>query len=104
MIRKNTDRFHLVYSGDDEICLHDNPLTLSVNLVRSCGTPAPLESYLVHILPTSGIVSRQEYFASNGKQELPFTGCGILQPGDILGVSSSPPIEIPFDVAWSLSE
>ena len=35
---------------------------------------------------------------------MPFIGCGILQPGDILGVSSSPLIEIPFDSAWSLSE
>ena len=25
----NTDRFHLVYSGDREVCLHDSPLNLS---------------------------------------------------------------------------
>ena len=40
----NTDRFHLVYSGDHEVCLHNSPLNLSVNLIRSCGTPAPIGS------------------------------------------------------------
>ena len=39
---ESTDRFHLVYSGDHEVCLHDNPLTVSVNLVRRCDTPAPI--------------------------------------------------------------
>ena len=66
----NTDRFHLVYSGDHEVCLHDSPLNLSVNLIRSCGTPAPIGSYLVQILPSSGIVSQHEYFVSDGKQEV----------------------------------
>ena len=56
----NTDRFHLVYSGDHEVCLHDSPLNLSVNLIRNCGTPAPIGSYLVQILPSSGIVSQHE--------------------------------------------
>ena len=100
----NTDRFHLVYSGDHEVCLHDSPLDLSVNLIRSCGTPAPIGCYLVNILPSSGIVSQLEYFVSNGEQELPFIGCDLLQHGDILGVSPSPLIEIPFDDAWSWPE
>ena len=98
------DCYHLIYSGTHDVCLHGTPLTLSVNLIRSCGIPAPVRSYLVDTLPSSGIISSRQYFVSHSRQELPFIGCGTLRPGDILGVSSFPLVEIPFDSAWSPAE
>ena len=96
--------YHLIYSGNHYVCLHNTPLTLNVKLTRSCGFPAPTGSYLVDTLPNPVVVSSRQYFVSNGEQELPFIGCGILHPGDFLVVSSSPLVEIPFDSAWSSTE
>ena len=61
------NRYHIIYSGDYDVCLHDIPLTLSVNLIRSCGTPATIRSYLVGTLPNSGVISSRQYFVSNGE-------------------------------------
>ena len=38
--------FHLVYAGQEDAVISDEPQTLPVNLVRRTGHPAPTDSYL----------------------------------------------------------
>ena len=47
-------------------------------------------------LQHSGVVASREYFVSDGRQELPFVGSGVVQPGDVLGTSPAPLVRVPF--------
>ena len=88
--------FHLVYAGQEDAVISDEPQTLPVNLVGRTGHPAPTGNYLVATLPQSGVAASSEYFVSDGRQELPFVGSGVVQPGDVLDTSPPPSFGSPF--------
>ena len=52
--------FHLLYDGTRGVVLSDEPQLLTVNLVRSNGSPALTGHYVVDILPQPDILSGQE--------------------------------------------
>ena len=53
--------FHFLYDGTVGVTLSDEPQLLEVSLVRSNGSPALTEQYLVDMLAQPGIISLQEH-------------------------------------------
>ena len=88
--------FHLLYGGIVGVILSDEPQPLEVNFVRSHGSPALIGHYLVDMLPQPSILSMQEHFVSSGRQVLPLTGVGDLEPGDLVGVAHAPLLSVPL--------
>lgn len=74
------------------------PQVMPVLLVMSPQTPPPLGSYLVEMLPEFGLIALEGYLICNGRQEAPVVGCGVLQPSEILGISSAPLIRTTLDI------
>ena len=52
------------------VTLLDEPQLLEINLVRSNGSPALTEQYVVDMLPQPGFFSVQEHFVVSGRQVL----------------------------------
>ena len=82
--------FHLRYDGTIGVALSDEPQLLAVNLVRSNGSHALTEHYLVDILPHSDLPSGEEHFVTSGRQVIPLVGVSNFEPGDLLGVAHAP--------------
>ena len=89
--------FHLRYDGTIGVALSDEPQLLAVNLVRSNGSHALTEHYLVDILPHSDLPSGEEHFVTSGRQVIPLVGVSNLDPADILGVVHAPLMCVPLD-------
>lgn len=89
------DVYHLRYAGPDAVSLTPTPSLIRVNLVRSSGTPALTGNYWVDMLHRDGFSSDPEIFVSHGHQHIPLWGFTDLEPGDLLGTSSSPLLPIP---------
>ena len=85
--------FHLRYDGAVGVTLSDEPQLLAVNLVRSNGSQA----LTVAMLPQSDLPSREEHFATSGRQVIPLIGVANLKPGDVLGVARAPLKCVPLD-------
>lgn len=88
--RSTTDTLHLELAGFHAISLSSTSSLVPLNLVRSSGTPALTGHYLVDKLPHNGISSETEVFVTDGYQTIPLSGFKGLEPGDILGTSTSP--------------
>ena len=74
--------------------LPTTPTLVRVNLVRSSGVPALTGRSLVDMLPRDGVSSETEIFVSNEYQTTPLSVSTKLEPGDLLGTSFSPLIQI----------
>lgn len=60
--------------------------TPQLALLRSSRTPSPVSnSVVIKILPESGIITSEEFFVRDGRQEIPLMGCGVIHPGGALG-------------------
>ena len=88
--------FHLRYDGITGVTLSDEPQLLTVNLVRSNGSPALTGQYLVDILPQPDIRSGQKHFVASGRQVLPLIGVADVEPDDLVGVADAPLLRIPL--------
>eukprot|EP00904_Undaria_pinnatifida_P011359 jgi/Undpi1/7353/HiC_scaffold_22.g09826.m1 len=89
-----TDTFHLEFAGVHAISLSSTPTLVPVNFVHSLDIPALTGHYLVYMLPRDGVSSETEILVANGYQTIPPSGSTKLEPGDLLGTSSSPLIKI----------
>lgn len=93
------NHFRLVYVEHDDVHLCETLQVVDVVLVRNSGTPTPVGSHLVEILPESCVISTEEYFVCQCRQDIPPVGCGMIQPGETLGVSATPFIRTPL-IIW----
>ena len=89
--------YHLVYDGLG-VSLTESPQLIPVNLVRLDGSPALTGHYMVDILPVNADSNALERFVSSGRQLIPLTGYQGLEPGNVLGTASSPPLRVPLEV------
>ena len=87
---------HLVYDGLG-VSLTDSPQLIPVNLVRLDGSPALTGHYTVDLFPAHGDTTPPERFVSSGRQLIPLTGHQDLEPGDVLGIASSPLLRVPLE-------
>jgi len=90
------DIYHLRYTGTQAISLSTTPTLVEVNLVRQSGAPAFTGNYMVNMLPRDDFLSDTAIFVSDGQQTIPLTGHTDLEPGDLLGTSSSPLVQVPL--------
>lgn len=51
--------------------------------------PAPVERYLVEMLPKSSVIALEKSFVCDGREQIPLVGCGVPQPGETLNISSA---------------
>ena len=77
--------------------LTDSPQLISANLVRLDGSPALTGHYMVDLLPVNDDSCLSERFVSSGRQLIPLTGYQDLEPGDILGTTSSPLLRVSLE-------
>ena len=89
--------FHFLYDGTVGVTLSDEPQLLEVSLVRSNGSPALTEQYLVDMLAQPGIISLQEHVLASGRQVRPLKGIGDIEPGDLVGVAHAPLLRVLLD-------
>ena len=95
--RESSDAvYHLVYDGLG-VSLTDSPQLISVNLVRLDGSPALTSHYMVDLPTAPDSSDPSERFVSSGRQLIPLTGCQDLEPGDVLGTTSSPLLRVPLE-------
>ena len=87
---------HLVYDGL-RVSLTDSPQLIPVNLVRRDGSPALTCHYMVDLPPVPDSSDSSERFVSSGRQLIPLTGYQDLEPGDVLGTTSSPLLRVPLE-------
>ena len=87
--------YYLVYDGLG-VSLTDSPQLIPVNLVRLDGSPALTGHYMVDLLPAHDDSNPLERFVSSGRQLIPLTGYQDLEPGDVLGTTSSPLLRVPL--------
>ena len=89
------DVYHLRYAGREVVSLTSTPSLVQVNLVRSSGMPALTGNYLVDMLHRDDLSSDSEIFVAHRQQHIPLGGFTDLEPGDLLGTSSSPLTPLP---------
>ena len=94
--RSTDDVYHLRFSGPNTISLSSTPTPVEVNLVRQSGAPAFTGNYMVNMLPREDPLSDTAVFVSDGYQTIPLSGSTDLEPGDLLGTSSSPLVQVPL--------
>ena len=90
--RPSHDTTHLEFTGVHEVAYSATTSLVPVTLVRFSGLPAPTGHYLVDMLPRDGLSSETELFVANGYQNIPLFEFTDLEPGDLMGTSSSPVI------------
>lgn len=84
---------HRRYDDAVGVTLSEDPQLLAVNLVRSYGSLALTEHFLVDVLPHPDLRS----FPSEG-QVLPLFGIADPRAGDLLGAAEAPLVRVPLDV------
>ena len=83
--------------GDNKvISLFSSPKLVKVNLVRQSGAPAFTGHYMGNILPRGDLLPDTVIFVSDGHQTIPLSGSTDLEPGDLLGTSLSPLVQVPL--------
>ena len=88
--------YHLVYDGLG-VSLTASPQLIPVNLVHLDGSPALTGHYMVDLFPANDDSYPLEPFVSSGRQLIPLTGYKDLEPGDILGITSSPLLRVSLE-------
>ena len=88
--RSPYDVYHLPYVDAETISLSAIPTLANVNLVRRSGAPAFTGNYMVNMLPRDDFLADTEIFVSDGYKTIPLSGSNDLEPGDLLGIPSSP--------------
>lgn len=66
--------FHFVYAEKEDAFISSTPQILYITLVRRTGHPVLTGKELVDVLPRSSSLASDEYFVSDGPQEVPFVG------------------------------
>ena len=89
--RYTDDVYHLRFAGMKVISLSS-----SVNPVRQPGAPAFTGQYMVNMLPREDLLTDKVIFVSDGHQTIPLSGSIDLEPGDLLGTSLSPLMQVPL--------
>ena len=87
--RSTDDVTHLQYAGTHTISLSNTPILVEVNLVRQSGAPAFTGNCLVSMLPRDDPLSDTASFVSDWHQRIQLFGSTELEPGGLLGASSS---------------
>ena len=88
--RSPHDISHLGYAGAETISLSAIPTLVDANLVRRSGAPAFTGNCMVNMLPRDDFLADTEIFVSDGYKTIPLSGSNDLEPGDLLGIPSSP--------------
>ena len=101
--RSTDDIYHLRFAGPIAISLSTTPTLVEVNLVRQSGAPAFTGNYMVNMLPREDPLSDSVLFVSDGYQTIPLSGSTDLEPGDLLGTSTSPLVQVPLATLRRLS-
>ena len=101
--RPTTDTIYLEFAGVHAISLSSAPSLVPVNLVRSSGAPALTGHFLADMLPRDGASSETEISVANSYQTITLSGSTDLEPGDLLGTSSSPLIQIPTSALQNIT-
>jgi len=94
--RSTDDVYHLRFAGNKAISLSSTPKLVKVNLARQSGAPAFTGNYMVNMLPRENPLSDTAIFVSDGYQTVPLSGSTDLEPGDLLGTSCSPLVQVPL--------
>ncbi len=94
--RYTDDVYHLRFAGTKTVSLSPTPTLVKVNLVRQSGAPAFTGNYMVNMDPREDPLSDTAIFVSDGYQTVPLSGSTDLEPGDLLGTSSSPLVQVPL--------
>ena len=95
------ESFHLLYAGDTVIALSRDHRVVDVDFVSSNGAPALADCYQVNMLHAATDVSAEEHIVGNGRQLIPLAGAADLDPGTLLGTSSSPLLRLPLETVLS---
>ena len=90
------ERFRLLYDGDVRITFSRKHRLIEVDLVRRKGALALVGCYLVDMLHAADAVSTEKHIVENGRQDIPLAGFADLDPGSLLGTSSSPLLRVPL--------
>lgn len=72
----------------------DEPQLLTVNLVRSSGSPVLTGHCLVDMVPQPDLPAVAEHIVASGRQVLSLVGVAALEPGDLLVVAPVPLISV----------
>ena len=86
----------LVYAGDAGITLYRDHRLVDVDLARSNGAPARADCYLVGMPHAADIFCTEEHIVENGRQLSPLASVTDLEPGALIGTSSSHCYECPW--------
>ena len=73
-----------------------SPKLVKVNLVRQSGAPAFTGHYIVNMISREDLLPDTVMFVSDGHQTIPLSGSTDLEPGDLLGNSLSPLVQVPL--------
>ena len=93
---------HLLNAGDVGITLSREHRLIEVDLVRRNGAPALAGCCLVDMLHAADNFSTEEHIVENGRQVIPSTGVADLEPGALLGTSSTPLLRVPLEARWPI--
>ena len=74
---------------------------VGVIFFRRNSAPALAGCYLVDMLHAADSFSTEEYITENGRQRIPLDGVADLEPGTLLGTSSSPQVRLPLEAILS---
>ena len=91
--RYTDDVYHLRFAGTKVISFSSSPKLVKVNLVHQSGAPAFTGHYMVNMLSREDLLSDKVIF---GHQTIPLSGSTDLEPGDLLGTSLSPLVQVPL--------
>ena len=94
--RYTDDVYHSRFTGTKVMSLSSSPKLINVNLVRQSGAPAFTGQYTVNMLPRENLLTDEVIFVSHGHQTIPLSGSTDLEPGDPLGTSLSPLVQVPL--------
>ena len=94
--RYTDDAYHLRFAGTKVISLSSSPKLVKVNLVRQSGAPAFTGHYMVNTISREDLLPDTVIFVSDGHQTLSLSGSIDLEPGDLLGTSLSPLVQVPL--------
>ena len=84
------ESFHLLYTGDAGITLSRDHRLIELDLIRRNGAPPLTGCHLVDMLHAADIFSTEEHIVENEHHAVSLAGVANLEPGALLGTSSSP--------------
>lgn len=94
--------YHLRFAGAQATPLYSTPILVEFDLVRQPGGSVLTVKYMVSMIPREDLLSHTATFISDWRHTIPFLGSTDLEPGDLLGTSSSPLARVPQIFAWPL--